>query len=174
MMQKIFLRIVWFVLLVLLQALVFNNIHIGGYAIPMPYLYFLLTLPSTLGRGYLLLWAFGLGFCVDLFSNTTGVTAAALTMVAFVRPYLLNIFVSREKAEDGYDPGAAAMKWGPFFRYVAVLTLLHSLLFFLIEAFSMANWEELLFKIGTSFLLTLLIVCAFESIRYGGAKSSKS
>lgn len=40
MMQKIFLRIVWFVLLVLLQALVFNNIHIGGYAIPMPYLYF--------------------------------------------------------------------------------------------------------------------------------------
>lgn len=174
MMQKIISQTIWFVLLVLLQALVFNNIHIGGYAIPMPYLYFLLTLPSTLDRGYLLLWAFGLGFCVDLFSNTTGVIAASLTLVAFVRPYLLNIFVSREKAEDGYEPGAVDMKWGPFFRYAAVLTLLHCLLAFTIEAFSLANWEELLLRIGTSFVLTLLIICAFESIRYGGAKSKKA
>ena len=165
-MQKIFALIIRFVLWVLLQALVFNNIHIGGYAIPMPYLYFVLTLPSTLDRGYLLLWAFGLGLGIDLFSNTTGIVAASLTLVAFVRPYVLGMFVSREKAEDGYDPGAAAMKW--------VLTLLHCALVLLIEAFSLANWEELLLKIGLSFGLTLLIICAFEGIRYGGSRSGQA
>ena len=173
-MQKIFALIIRFVLWVLLQALVFNNIHIGGYAIPMPYLYFVLTIPSTLDRGYLLLWAFGLGLGIDLFSNTTGIVAASLTLVAFVRPYVLGMFVSREKAEDGYDPGAAAMKWGPFFRYAAVLTLLHCALVLLIEAFSLANWEELLLKIGLSFGLTLLIICAFEGIRYGGSRSGQA
>ena len=46
MFQTILSRIGWFLLLLLLQVLVFNHIHIMGYATPVPYVYFLLNLPT--------------------------------------------------------------------------------------------------------------------------------
>ena len=48
----------WFVMLIALQVLVFNHIHIAGYATPLPYVYFLLILPSDTPRSALLMWGF--------------------------------------------------------------------------------------------------------------------
>lgn len=168
MIQKVISQLLLFALLVLLQALIFNNIHIAGYAVPLPYLYFLLILPSDTGRSMLLLWGFALGFAVDIFSNTHGIASAATTLAAFVRPYVLNIFVPHDKEEERFTPSPADMKWGPFVRYSAILLLIHEAAFFTIEAFSFFNWEALLINTGSSFALTLLIICMFESIHSGG------
>ena len=39
MLQTIISRLGWFVFLFLLQVLVFNHVHIFGYATPMPYIF---------------------------------------------------------------------------------------------------------------------------------------
>ena len=63
-------RIEWFVGLALLQVLVFNQLHIGGYATPFLYIYFILKFNSKVGRNQLMLWAFMIGLTVDVFGNT--------------------------------------------------------------------------------------------------------
>lgn len=50
MFQTFLSRLGWFVLLLLLQVLVFNHIHISGYATPLPYVYLLLILSDATPR----------------------------------------------------------------------------------------------------------------------------
>ena len=154
-----FQQLKWFVLLTLLQVLVFNHIHIAGYATPLPYVYFLLLLPSDTSRSALLLWGFALGLTVDTFTNTPGAAAAAMTLLAMMRPGLLMLFGPHDKDENAYVPSAALFHWGAFTGYVFISALLHEAAFFTL------NWKELLINIGSSTALTTLIVLAFEGIR---------
>lgn len=82
-------RIKWFVILLLVQVLVLNHVHIYQYATPLLYIYFILKLNSQVNRKVLMGWAFALGLSIDIFSNTPGLNAAAATFLAFVRPPLL-------------------------------------------------------------------------------------
>ena len=80
-MIKILHRMKWFLGLVLLQVLVLNQVHIGGYATPFFYIYFILKFNSRVGRNNLMLWSFFLGLTVDVFSNTPGMNAAVRAVV---------------------------------------------------------------------------------------------
>ncbi|MFZ4059415.1 MAG: rod shape-determining protein MreD, partial [Ferruginibacter sp.] len=66
-----------FFLLILLQVLVFNNMHLNGYINPYVYVLFILLLPFETPQWLLLISAFLLGFGVDLFSDTMGMHTAA-------------------------------------------------------------------------------------------------
>ena len=54
-MIKILHRLEWFIGLALLQVLVLNQMHIGGYATPFLYIYFILKFNSRVGRNTLML-----------------------------------------------------------------------------------------------------------------------
>jgi len=56
-----------FVILIVTQLLVFNNIELSGYINPYVYVLFILLLPFDVPRVVLLLSAFLLGLCIDLF-----------------------------------------------------------------------------------------------------------
>ena len=86
------IRLEWFIILVLLQVLVLNHIHFEQYATPLFYIYFLLKIDSDNSRKGLMLWAFSLGLCIDIFSNTPGLNAATSVFTAFCRPWILRLF----------------------------------------------------------------------------------
>lgn len=166
MLQTILSRLAWFVALVLLQALVFNHIHIMGYATPMPYVYFLLILPSNTPRWLGVVLGFVLGVLIDMFGNTPGVAAASLTAVGLAAPLLLRLYGPKDYDEsDGLRPGARSMEWPSFLRYAFTASLLHCVFFFTIEAFSFFNPLALLINIVSSTLLTTLLIAAIELIR---------
>ena len=77
-------RIFWFLLLVFLQVVVFNHVHILGYATPLPYIYALLILPSNTPRWLYLVAGFLLGLSIDTCTNTPGMAAAATTATDIV------------------------------------------------------------------------------------------
>ena len=89
------IRLARFIILVLLQVLVLNHIHFEQYATPLFYIYFLLKIDSDNSRKGLMLWAFSLGLCIDIFSNTPGLNAATAVCTAFCRKpgYLLQFGV---------------------------------------------------------------------------------
>ena len=150
MFQTILSRVGWFLLLLLLQVLVFNHIHIMGYATPMPYVYFLLILPSDTPRWLYVFLGFLLGLLIDLFGNTPGITAATMTAIGLVTPLL---------------PSMRTMERWPFVRYVLTAVLLQCIIFFTIEAFSFFNWAVLLINIAGSTVLTTLFCIALELVR---------
>lgn len=169
MLQTILSRIGWLVLLVLLQVLMFNHIHLGGYATPLAYVYFLLILPSNTPHWLYVVSGFVVGLVIDLFTNTPGMAAASLCACGFVTPWLLNAFAPKERDDEEFLPSATTMKWGNFLGFAFSITLLHCVLFFTIEAFTVSAWTTLLLTIGCSTALTFLFVIGFETLRSRGA-----
>lgn len=165
MLQTFLSRLGWFVLLFFLQVLIFNHINIMGYAMPMPYVYFLLLLSSETPRWAYIALGFVLGLAVDLFTDTPGMAAASLCACGLVAPLLLAKFAPSDKDTDELRPSAVTMKWSGFLGYAFCLTLLHCILYFTIEAFSLRDWQTLLINIGASTVLTFLLIIAFELLR---------
>lgn len=159
-MIKILHRMQWFVGLVLLQVLVLNQMHVGGYATPFYYIYFILKFNSRAGRNNLMLWSFVLGLTVDMFGNTPGMNAAAATCLAFFRTPLIRLVTLRDM-EEGFRPGVKSMGFSSFLRYSLLASALFSAVLWLIDTFSFFNPTELLMKIMTSTLSTwICMLCA--------------
>lgn len=157
-------RVGWFISLLLLQALVFNHVHILGFATPMPHVYFLLIMPSNTPRWLYVLLGFVLGLCVDIFTNTPGMAAGALCLLGLINPLLLKVF-SPSDNNDSFEPSHKTMEWGAFVRYVFFSVFIYCVVFFIFEAFSFFDWLILLINIVGSTLLTTLFIVAMELIR---------
>ena len=142
-------KIGWFAGLVLLQVLVLNHVHVGGYATPFLYVYFVLALRSDMPRNAAMLWAFALGLTVDVFSDTAGMNAAATVLLAFVRPVFLRLFVPREFLE-GFSPTIRVMGMLPFVKYMAACVFLHHAFLIGLEYFSTAHIGSLLLSVVAS------------------------
>lgn len=157
-------RIGWFIGLVLLQALILNNVHIAGYATPFLYIYLIIKLPSSTSRNELLLWGFSIGLCIDVFSNTPGMNAAAGTFLAFLRPLFLRLFSPRDGSDD-IIPSVKTIGMFSFVKYIVTCVLFHHAFLFLIESFSLFDAVNLLIRIGTSVVFTVLCIMSLEGFK---------
>ena len=163
-MRSLLQNLAWFVGLVLLQVLVLSHVHIGGYATPFFFIYFILRYNSSVGRNVLLFWAFSLVLVIDIFSNTPGVNTAAITLVAFVREPIIRLVTWKEMEED-FAPGVVAMGFSSYFSYVFLCTFIFCCVVELIEAFSFFHWQEMVWRILADMAITLICIFCAESIR---------
>ena len=108
--------------------------------------------------------SFFLGLTVDMFRNTPGVTAAALTIVGMVQPYLIELFLPRD-AEPDIKSSARSLGVWHFLILAAILVVIFSLVFFALEAFTFGAWLWCLECAGASALLTIALIMAFETVR---------
>ena len=148
----------------LLQVLVFNRIWLFNVAMPLIVVYFIIALPRGYPRWGALLWAFFLGIAVDMFRNTPGVTAAALTIVGMVQPYLIELFLPRD-AEPDIKSSARSLGLWHFLSFACILVVIFCLVYFALEVFTFASWLYCLQCAGASALLTLILIMAFETVR---------
>ncbi len=158
-------RVLWIIGLILAHTLVFNHIHLMGYATPMPYVYALIILPHGTARWIYVVLGFCIGIVIDILSNTVGAAAAALTLVGLVTPLLLRTFAPDDKLEEEFIPSIKTMQWGGFLKFAVVVTLIHTLVFFLLETFSLFDAQEILIKVGSSTALTVIFMMTFEKLR---------
>lgn len=157
-------EIVLFVALILLQTLLLNRISLLGIVTPVFYIYFLLKLPVGRNPYYVIISAFLMGLMIDIFLNTPGMNAAAITIVAAFRKNILGLFFEREGYDD-FVPGINAAA-GPFVRFTIFMVLLHLTLLFFIESFTLFNLKNTLLRIVTSSIVTIPLIIAFDSLLF--------
>ena len=157
-------RLGWFVVLCLVQVLILNHIHLFDLSIPLLYVYFTITFQRGTPKWMILLWSFALGLAIDVFSNTPGLASGSLTLIAVIQPYLLELFVPRDSAEN-LEVSISTLGIGKFMIFSAVLLVVYCLVFFALEAFSFFNWQYWLACAGASSLLTFALMMAIESVR---------
>ena len=75
-----------FIILCAVQVFVLNHCQLFGCAMPMLYVYFVISMKKGMAKWAMMVWAFALGLLLDTFSNTPGVTAATMTLAAMVQP----------------------------------------------------------------------------------------
>jgi len=151
-------------LLVAMQVLIFNRIHLFGYATPLVYVYVTLVFRRNSSRWLVMLWCFATGLIVDIFSNTPGVAAASMTVAGLLQPYLLPLFVGRDNDAD-LLPSVRELGLGKYLVYASLLTVIFCLLFFTLETFNFFDWQRWGLCIVSSSALTLLLVLVMESFR---------
>lgn len=157
-------RLVMFVVLFLVQVLVLNHIFLFQVATPLLYVVFAITFRRGMPKWEILLWNFGLGLLIDIFSNTPGLAAGCLTLIGFIQPYLLEPLVPRDSAEN-LKVSAATLGTSKFAILCVILVTFYCLLFFALEAFTFFDWQSWLLRAGGSALITLVLIIAVESFR---------
>jgi len=147
-------NIIRFIVVVLFQILVMDNVMINGYLVPYVYLLFILLMPFETPRWVILLSGFLLGLGIDIFEQTPGMHTAATVLVAFIRPYLLNLLSPR----DGYEPDTFprihyyGFLW--FVKYALIIVIIHHFVLFYLEVFQLKDFLSTLLRVILSTLLS--------------------
>ena len=153
-----------FILLVLVQVLLLNNIHFLGFVNPYLYILFLIVFPLNAPRPLFLIVAFLLGFIVDIFTDTLGIHAFATVFTAFVRPHILGMYIPRDN-HDYELPSMVNFGEVVFIKYAVTMVLTHHLVLFLMEAFSFSSFGFLFLKIILNSILTLILLLPIEAYK---------
>lgn len=151
-------NIIRFIIILLLQVLIFNHIRISGYIYPAFYVYFIMLLPFETAGWLLLVSAFLMGLGVDMFTNSPGLNAAASVFTAFIRPGVITLLKSKKEYEPGIVPGIQDLGFRWFFFYAFILIYLHHTVLFFLEIFSIDGIVQTMHRILASSTATLILV----------------
>lgn len=154
-------------LMVLLQVVVFNHIHLFGIAVPLVFIYVIIKMPLSVSTTVLLTVSFFLGLAVDIFSNTPGMNALACTILAFLRRPVIALYLPHGDDYVADEPSIRGFGTWLFVRYALTLVLIYCILLFLIEAFSLFDPLYLILHVIGSTLLTFVLILCFDSFSLG-------
>jgi rod shape-determining protein MreD len=163
-MSTLLKNILRFVLLILVQAFVLDKIHVHQMVTPYLYLLFILWMPFKLNRTMQMVLAFILGFTLDSFRHQPGFHTAACVLIAYIRPFLINVLIPQEGAEANYEEPSARSMGGlmPYLVYAGILTLLHHAWLFFLEAMQFGNIWYFIMKTLLSTVISLVLILIAE------------
>lgn len=153
--SALLLNIARFILLLIMQIAIFNKMDFLGYINPYPYILFILLYPVNGNKYGLLFASFLLGIIMDMFSNSGGVHATAAITLAALRPtfFKFSFGVSYEyqtiKINDKITPER--------FSFVAISVVSNHFILFLLEAFRLSFFWEVLLRTIFSTIFTILL-----------------
>jgi hypothetical protein len=156
-------NIIRFAVFIFLQVYVLNKVpHLHQYITPYLYYLFILWLPFSVSRMGLLIVGFITGIALDFFMMTPGLHAAACVLIAYFRPFIINVLTPKDSSEFNYrEPSPKALGWTPYLIYTFVLTLFHHSYMVLLEWLSFGSFFHFLIKvIATTGISMLLIITA--------------
>ena len=165
-MSNLIKNIVRFCLFILVQVYVLDQIP-PLHQLITPYIYFLfiLWLPFKMNRLVQMILAFALGFALDCFTNSYGLHAASCVLIAYLRPFLINLLISQEGVEKNYnEPSIQSLGFTPYFTYVAILTFIHNSFLFFLQALQTGGFFYFMVKSLSSTAISLLLVLLIELI----------
>lgn len=156
-------RLKWFIGLVLLQGLIIGQIQAARIAVPLVYIFFLLKLPSDIGKNRLLFYAFFLGLLVDFFGNTPGLNASASLCLGLARPTLLRWQTGRDAAEC-FIPRVRTMGLAPYLRYIIPCVLLHAFILNMLDTFSFFRIDQIILSTLADAGVTIILFMLAELV----------
>jgi len=163
-MSNLLKNIIRFIFLILIQVFVLDRIRLGSMVTPYIYYLFILWLPFNMKRSWQMIWAFALGFTLDSFQHNPGFHAAACVLVAYMRPFVINLLIPQEGADTNYEePSAKSM--GGFLTYIiyaGILTLIHNSWLFFLEAWQFGDIWYFLSKTIFSTIINLSLIILTE------------
>ena len=165
-MNDLLRNIIRFILFIGIQVYVLDNVPpLHRYIIPVIYFLFILWLPFSISRFGLLIIGFLTGLTYDYFFGSPGLHAAACVLIAYFRPFIVNILIPKDTSEFNYsEPSAKAMGWAPYMVYVFALSLLHHGYLLLLEWLDVGNFLDFLIKVVSTTAISMLLIITAEII----------
>ncbi len=148
------------VLLLLAQILIFSNINFSSFVNPYIFPLFILLMPFETPRWLLMVIGFGAGLALDVFLGSIGMHAAACLLIAYLRPFLINV-ITPKGTEFEISPNVYAQGVTWFIVYLGATMFVYLTFYFLLEAATFLNFFLLLVKIFFSVLVSVIFMLIF-------------
>ena len=154
-----------YILVMILQVLLFNQLQLWGACHPYIYILCLLMMPITLPHSVDMIIGAAVGLVMDVFCNSLGVHTAVCILLMYVRPYLIGVLVNdKDRLNEQISLRAIGME--ALLKYVVILVVLHHLTVFLLAAWSWAHISFVLLETLVSSVITILLVLGYNTLRY--------
>jgi hypothetical protein len=108
-----------------------------GYVNPYLYILFIISCPLDGNRSLLIFLSFLLGLSIDLFGDSGGVHAAASVFIAYLRSPILKFSFG-----VSYEYNMIRIDKAPLIErltYISLMVLVHHLVLFILEIFSLSH-----------------------------------
>ena len=165
-----------FFIIVIVQLFILNNIFIGNYYgflfQPQLIVMFVLLLPYSMKRTWMILISFIGGFMFDVFFQSWGIHAAVCTLIGFTRHYstrdLENVIGARNEDNQIWTSKKGQVwKWTYFLTFVAI----YHFLFLLIESHGHNFFTRLLPAFFSSTNTAFFLILVLENLIYKPARN---
>ena len=150
--------VIYFVLYLLVQVMLFKQVVLFNTAFCFLYVAFILLLPIETNAIILMGIAFLLGFCIDIFYDSLGLHALSLVFVAYLRNYWLGTITPQGGYDAGEGPTLAVngLQW--FMVYSLPLVFVHHFVLFFTEAAGFGIFWFTMQKVITSLTFTMSVI----------------
>ncbi|PQJ82855.1 rod shape-determining protein MreD [Polaribacter glomeratus] len=155
-MNKPFNMVVLFLFLLFLQVFVLNNILFFGYINPYLYITFVFLYPLKSNRIPFLFSSFLLGLLIDFFSDSGGVHAFSILLIAYLRLFFVRIYFRKGETDYSFF-SLNSESFGKIFNYVVTLTVIHHFIYFSLANFSLENLSNVFLNTLFSSIFTLTL-----------------
>jgi hypothetical protein len=152
-----------YLLLVLVQGLLLQELPNLTHQYVQMFLYplVIMLLPLDLAVPTLVISGFFIGLSVDFFYGSIGVHAAASTLSAYVRPFIIAAYEPRSGFGKIPIPNVN-ISW--FMRYAALFLGIHLLFYFMVEAFTLIYMGRITAQTIIAWALSMLGVFMYMLI----------
>lgn len=154
-----------YVLVMVLQVLLFDQLQLWGACHPYVYVLCLLMMPISRSHSADMFIGALAGLIMDIFDNTLGVHMAACTLLMFVRPYLIGAIVN-DKDRLNEQISLRAIGLEALIKYVVILVLIHHLTVFSLAAWSWNHIGFVLLETAVSSFITIIAIIGYNMLRY--------
>jgi hypothetical protein len=149
----------------LLQIFFVRQLVLFDYAFCFVYIATITLLPFEMNRMTLIALAFFAGLTVDIFYNTVGANAAAMTLIAFLRPSVISLLTPQRGYDERQILSLRSMGLTWFLTYMAALTFIHHFVLFLLEASDWGLFLPVLLKVICSTIFTTAVIVIIQFFR---------
>ena len=148
---------------VLLQIFVLNEILFFAYINPYLYLTLIISMPLKTRNWFFLIYAFVIGFLIDLFAGSLGFHSTATVFIAFIKIALSKITIPYNILEDIDEITLNKIGSKSFVVFSFLMILIHNSLLFGLE-YLYFNLQ-IIGKIISSSLVTLILILILETFK---------
>lgn len=149
-----------------LQVFILQQVDIGFWMHPMPYIFIFLIIPIDFNAYGSLILAFLFGTFIDLLSGSFGSHAASCVALAFTKKIIDDQFIDFESLQlqgESYL-NIHSKGWSVFTYYTLTLIFVHHLFFFSLDFFSLTHSLDILYSTFISSVLTFLFILLYKNV----------
>lgn len=149
-----------------IQSFILQEIDMGVWLRPMPYILVFLISPVNSNKFLVLAFAFIFGTFIDLLSGSYGTHAASSIVMVFIKNYIDKRWVDFDslKLQGKTYLGTQTKGWTYYTYYTFSIIFVHHLSFFLLDYFELNSIFQMLFSTLVSSIGTFLMILLLKSV----------
>ncbi len=154
-----------YILVMLLQVLLFDQLQLLGVCHPYIYILCLMMMPVTLPHNVDMIIGALVGVVMDIFCNSLGVHTAACILIMFIRPYIISSMVNDiDRLNEAISMHVLGVE--NMIKYVLILVFVHHAVVFLLAAWSWSHIGFVLIETIVSGIISSFIIIGYNILRY--------